>query len=116
MVGVLTGNACSGKDAEAAAKKLLTQLENLGGPARLEWQRAYRRVFDVGVQAAGELPPFEGLLSTSNTLARFAALGVELQVTIYPPELEVPITAARPARGRPSNPRLHPSAAARRTT
>lgn len=74
--------------AEAAAKELLQCIESLRGDARLCWKQAHRRTFDIGIRAGGQGPGrvFEGVRLTAATLARIAAAGAQIQVTVYPPE------------------------------
>jgi hypothetical protein len=86
VAGLIVLNGWPARDVETALRRLLGRLEPLRGQAKREWVSAYRRVFDIGVQAGGERPPFEELRITPNTLGRVAALGVQLHVTVYPPE------------------------------
>jgi|GEM_PF-901681 len=50
--------------------------------ARSVWDRASRRVFDIGFQS-GVLPPQETHRLAPETLSAIAAIGAELAVTIY---------------------------------
>jgi hypothetical protein len=74
--------------AELAAKDLLQQIGRLRGPARECWKQAYQRVFDIGVRAPGDaVRAFEDVRLTTETIRRIAAVGGQLQVTVYPAEL-----------------------------
>jgi hypothetical protein len=73
-------------NAEAAAKDLLDQIEGLRGEARRCWKQAHRRVFDIGLQAPASGRPFEEVRLTAETLRRIAAVGGQIQVTVYPPQ------------------------------
>lgn len=88
MAGLLVLNGLFSGSAEAACRQLLKRLEALKGAARNSWRHAARRVFDFGVQAGSAHPPFEEVQLSPTTLARIAALGVTIQITIYPLEPE----------------------------
>jgi hypothetical protein len=81
----------AGKTAEAIAKHLLRHIEQLRGDARESWKDAHRRVFDIGVQAGASGRAFEDVRLKAETLRRIAAVGAEIQLTIYPavPESQV---------------------------
>jgi hypothetical protein len=79
-------NAFVAETAEAAAKHLLGHVARLRGKARLSWKQAYRRRFDIGVQAGGPGRAFEEVQLSAVTLKRIAAAGGQIQVTIYPAE------------------------------
>ena len=83
--------------AETTAKELLRNVSALRGEARRCWEQAHRRTFDVGVQAGGPGRPFEDIRLTAETLARIAAVGARIQVTVYPAE---PGSVAATARRR----------------
>ena len=85
--------------AEAAAKQLLRHVGALGGDARRCWEQAHRRTFDIGVQAGGPGRPFDDIRLTAETLARIAAVGARIQVTVYPAESQS-FAAPPPHRGR----------------
>jgi hypothetical protein len=74
--------------AEAAAKELLQCINSLGGDARLCWKHAHRRTFDVGIRTGGGAPgrAFEEVQLRVETLKRIAAVGAQIQVTVYPAE------------------------------
>ena len=74
----------AGKTAEAIARHLLLHIEQLRGDARRCWKDAHRRVFDIGVQAGGPGRAFEDVRLTAATLGRIAAVGAEIQLTLYP--------------------------------
>jgi hypothetical protein len=77
-----------GGTAEAVAKRLLQHIGSLRGDARQCWKDAHRRVFDIGVQAGGPGRAFEEVRLTAETLRRIAAVGAQIQVTVYPAEPE----------------------------
>jgi hypothetical protein len=74
--------------AEAAAKELIQHIQGLRGDARLCWIRAHLRMFDIGIRAGGPGRAFEEVRLTTETLRRIAAVGGEIQVTVYPAEPE----------------------------
>ena len=61
-------------------------IASLRGEARQCWLTAHRRVFDIGVRAGEPGRPFEEVRLTTETLGRIAAVGGEIQVTVYPAE------------------------------
>lgn len=71
--------------AEQAARRLLRRIGALRGRARRCWLDAHRRTFDIGVQASATGTAFEGVRLTTDTLKRIAAVGGQVQVTVYPP-------------------------------
>jgi len=79
-------NAFVAETAEAAAKSLLGHVSRLRGDALLSWKQAYRRTFDIGVRAGGPGRVFEEVQLTAVTLRRIAAVGGQIQVTVYPAE------------------------------
>ena len=81
-------NAIVADTAETAAKHLLRHIAKLKGKALVSWKQAYRRVFDIGVQAGGPGRAFEEVRLTADTLRRIAAVGAQIQVTVYPAERE----------------------------
>jgi hypothetical protein len=83
-------NALMAETAEAAARNLLAHVSKLRGGALLSWKQAYRRTFDIGVRAGGPGRAFEEVQLTTGTLKRIAAVGGQLQVTVYPAEPESP--------------------------
>jgi hypothetical protein len=72
--------------AEKAAKHLLGHIAGLRGEALRSWKQAYRRVFDIGVQAGGPGRAFEEVHLSADTLRRIASVGAHIQVTVYPAE------------------------------
>src|SRR5262249_38617533 len=70
--------------AEAAAKELLQHIRGLRGSARLCWTHAYRRMFDIGVQAGGAGRAFEEIRLTTGTPRRGAAVGGGVPTTGLP--------------------------------
>ncbi|MCC6527866.1 MAG: hypothetical protein IT373_34795 [Polyangiaceae bacterium] len=74
-----------GRDLEATAVDLCTVLELLPAAARAWWDRASLRDFNVGIQAATGPEAAEFLMGPP-TLARMAALGVRLVLTVYAPD------------------------------
>ena len=89
-------NAFPAETAEAAAKHLLGHVSRLRGDALLSWKQAYRRTFDIGVQAGGPGRAFEAVQLSADTLRRIAATGGQIQVTVYPAEPESAETDLRP--------------------
>jgi len=81
---ILSGPGTS-KTAEAAARSLLMQVEGLSRAARQSWKAASRRTFDIGVQAGAFPGAFEKVVLGPETLRRIAALGAQVQITIYAP-------------------------------
>ena len=83
-------NAFVAETAEAAAQLLLGHVSKLRGAALRSWKQAYRRMFDIGVQAGGPGRAFEEVQLAAVTLGRIAAAGGQIQVTVYPAEPESP--------------------------
>jgi hypothetical protein len=71
--------------AETTAKLLLRDVEQMSKSARRCWDRATSRTFDVGIQAGPPGRSFEEVQLSPRTLARIAAVGGVLKVTVYPP-------------------------------
>jgi hypothetical protein len=71
--------------AEATARLLLKDIAALSPAARRCWNQASKRTFDIGVRADMGGRAFEGVQLTPDTLARIAAVGGRLQVTVYRP-------------------------------
>lgn len=61
-------------------------LETLPPKAATIWKTASRRTFDIGIQS-GDTRPVLALRISPTTLARIAALGATIAVTVYPSEL-----------------------------
>jgi len=85
MARLLVLNGISRGSAEVDCLRLAKRLVELRGAARQCWRTAQRRVFDVGIQAGDETRPFEGVRLSPATLRAVAALGVQIQVTVYRP-------------------------------
>ena len=98
--------------AEAAARFLLKQVEDLKGAARRSWNLASSRTFDIGIQAGTHPGVFEQVLHPK-TMSRIASIGGRLKITIYaprapeegtrsatPPSKELHLTKAALARNR----------------
>jgi hypothetical protein len=85
MARLLVLNGISGGSVEADFQQLMKRLSGLRGDARRSWRAAGRRVFDIGVQAGNETHPFDGVRLSAATLGAAAALGVQVQLTIYRP-------------------------------
>lgn len=86
----LIRNAYGCENAEKAAKHLTGHIRKLKGQALRCWRQAHRRVFDIGVRAGGPGRAFEEVRLSAETLRQIAAVGGEIQVTIYPAEPVVP--------------------------
>ena len=104
----LIRNAFVADTAETAAKYLLGHIKKLKGKALGSWKQAHRRMFDIGVQAGGPGRAFEEVQLSSGTLRRIAAVGGQIQVTVYPAEPKS-LEAVR----KDPNPRFRSSSAAR---
>lgn len=85
MVRLLIVNGISRGSVEADFQELVKVISAFRGAARTSWRRASRRLFDVGVQSGNEAQPFEGVQLSAATLRAAAALGVQVQVTVYRP-------------------------------
>jgi hypothetical protein len=85
MARLLVLNLISRGSVEADFRSFIKRISTLKGLARRSWQIAGRRVFDIGIQAGNEIRPFEGVRLNAATLHAVAALGVEIQVTVYRP-------------------------------
>jgi hypothetical protein len=72
--------------AEATARALLKMIAALSPAGRRCWNRASKRTFDIGVQAGVGPRAFEDVQLTPRTLGRIAAIGAQLQFTVYPPQ------------------------------
>jgi hypothetical protein len=85
MARLLILNGISRGSVEADFKQLIKRVSALKGDARRSWRAAGRRVFDIGVQAGNETHAFDGVRLSAETLAAVAALGVQVQLTVYRP-------------------------------
>ena len=85
MARLLVLNSISRGSAEADFQQLIKRISALKGAARRSWRTAGRRVFDIGIQAGNDTRPFEKVRLSTATLSAIAALGVQIQVTIYRP-------------------------------
>ena len=74
---------CSFGDAEATINNLCLLLENLPPEARQLWDRCCTRIFDIGYESGDHPRSFRSILHPE-TVARVAALGAAIMVTIYP--------------------------------
>ena len=74
----------NGDKVEIAARQLLRSVKRLSPAARLCWDQASRRVFDIGISGGTSRKVFEGNLTLA-TLAGIASVGGTVQVTVYPP-------------------------------
>jgi hypothetical protein len=73
----------SAKTAEGTAKVLLRHIASLRGDALRCWKDAHGRVFDIGIRPGGPGRVFEDVRLTPETLKRIAAVGAQIQVTVY---------------------------------
>ena len=64
---------------------MLAVVESLAEPLRSVWAGCVRREFDIGYDCGGGPGAFQHGLS-SHLLARIAAAGASLRITLYPPE------------------------------
>lgn len=85
MARLLILNGISRGSVEADFQQLIKRVSSLKGDARRSWRAAGRRVFDIGVQAGNETLAFDGVRLSAATLGAVAALGVQVQLTIYRP-------------------------------
>lgn len=85
MARLLVLNGISRGSVEADCQQLIKRVSALKGEAWRSWRGAGRRVFDIGVQAGTEKHPFEGVRLSAGTLGAVAALGIQIQLTIYRP-------------------------------
>jgi hypothetical protein len=85
MARLLVLNGIPRGSVEADFQKLIKRVSALKGDARRSSCNAVRRVFDIGIQAGNETHPFEGVRLSAATLGAVAALGVQIQLTIYRP-------------------------------
>ena len=81
---IINASSLPGDTAETAANYLLRHIAKLKGKALVSWKQAHRRVFDIGVQAGGPGSSFSEVQLTANMLKRIAAVGAQIQVTVYP--------------------------------
>lgn len=70
---------------DACLARLATLIERLSPAGRKLWTSATSRRFDVGIEAPQDPPAYADVVRPK-ALARAAALGVSLAVTVYPPE------------------------------
>lgn len=77
IAGTLNG------DSSSCTEHFLSRLEGLSGTARAEFVGCHSRVFDYGFDGGLEANPIRTDLSRG-TLARMAALGIDVRITIYP--------------------------------
>lgn len=75
---------CTSGDAEATIDSLCSLVENLPPEARRLWNGCCTRLFDIGYESGDSPASFRSVLH-SETVARVAALGAAIMVTIYPP-------------------------------
>ncbi len=85
MARLLVLNGISTGSVETDFRRFVTRLSALRGSARRSWQTAGRRVLDIGIQAGNDACPFEGVRLSTATLRAVAALGIQIQVTVYRP-------------------------------
>ena len=74
------------KTAGAAICGLCTLIRALPSPARRHWDRATKRVFNIGIQAARKDQPFEIDLKPE-TVRGVSSLNARIVVTVYAPTL-----------------------------
>jgi len=71
---------------------LLTAIEALDPQSRIQWAACAIREFNIGYDCGDEPWAFNHGL-TAATLARMAALGISLRITLYPPENKASTTS-----------------------
>jgi hypothetical protein len=69
---------------ESAISAMLAVVESLDDPMRAVWSRCTRREFNIGYDCGSKPWAFNQGLS-SQLLARVAAAGASLRITLYPP-------------------------------
>jgi hypothetical protein len=90
-----------GEEAELTVRRMLRLLSRMPRSARILWNRAHVRQFNIGVQAAAKSRTFE-LHLTPDTLRAMSRLGGRLVVTVYAPERL--LAQEHPPKGRGSRP------------
>jgi hypothetical protein len=78
------------RDDQTAEEKICAfcdSISEMQGLAREVWERASRRVIDLGYLADDQCRPFKDRLSV-DTLCRMKMLGIELALTIYPQKIQ----------------------------
>ena len=78
-----------GRDDHTAEEKIdafCDSIEQLQGEANDLWERAARKVIDLGYQADDNCEAFNDSLSASS-LRRLESLGIDLALTIYPTQI-----------------------------
>ena len=78
-------SAGCGEEAEVTVRRMLRLLGRMPRSAKILWNRAQARQFNIGVQAAAKSRTFE-LHLKPDTLQAMARLGGRLVVTVYAPE------------------------------
>ena len=71
------------KDPDVAIQAFITLLEQLPPDAKLLWDGASKRDFNIGIQAGTKRPAFECAL-LPQTLGSIARLGARVVITVYP--------------------------------
>ena len=66
-----------------AIAAMLEVIDSLPGPSKTSWAACTRRLFNLGYDCGSWPSPFEQSLS-NKILARVAAIGADLAVTLYP--------------------------------
>ena len=88
--------------ADAIIRRMVRLLTKMPRSARVLWNRAQTRQFNVGIEAAARSRTFELPLGPE-TLRAAARVGAQLVVTVYAPE-RVPGPQAKPSKKRRSRP------------
>jgi hypothetical protein len=78
----------SRKSADARIAGFVQLVKGLPRPARAVWNRAYRRDFNIGIQAGFE-PRFYELAVTAETLKLASDVNARVVVTVYAAEAEL---------------------------
>jgi hypothetical protein len=95
------------EDASRAIRALASVVRKLPDATRRLWDRAYRREFNIGIQAADEPSSFE-LGIQPNALRAVVELNATVVITVYAPHRPAPpkghgIVRANAPRGRRTN-------------
>jgi len=70
---------------ERAAVSFLKVIGDLEGDARLAWEACTSREFDLGFEWTGASRSMQSTIASKDILAKIAAFGISMRVTIYSP-------------------------------
>lgn len=75
-------SATNAEDSGALIREFVALIAQLPEPARQDWDRASKRVFDIGLQSRHS-PFSEGHRLSAETLQAVLGIGAEIAITIY---------------------------------